>query len=131
MEGPTLSRTVIRDIVIPLVSKILIKDGFIDQYRTFHFRDRHLEEFLEEEMRRRFGVIGSNGSQHLRRQLEEAEKNDPYALEFLIRELLEKYVRLAITIRKHEIVAGGPPDRFSELRRWYYSHHVRQHRKGS
>lgn len=117
-----MSRSVIRDIVVPIVSKIMVEDGYFNGYRRFDIRDEHLEEFLEEEMRRRFGVIGSNGCQHLREQLEEARKNDPYSFEFLVRQLVQKYVRLATKIRyakELEDLEKGPPDRFSELRRRY------------
>lgn len=117
-----MSRSVIRDIVIPLVSKMMVEDGYFSGYRRFDIRDEHLEEYLEEEMRRRFGVIGSNGCQHLREQLEEAKKNDPYSFEFLVRKLVEKYVKLATKIRyakELEDLEKGPPDRFSELRKKY------------
>jgi hypothetical protein len=113
---------VIRDIVIPIVSKVMVEEGYFDGYRRFDIRDEHLEEFLEEAMRRRFGVIGSNGCQHLREQLEEARKNDPYSFEFLVRQLVEKYVKLVTRIKyaeKLEDLEKGPPDRFSELRKKY------------
>ena len=115
-----MSRSVIRDIVIPIVSKTMVEEGYFDGYRGFDIRDEHLEEFLEEQMRRRFGVIGSNGCQHLREQLEEAKKNDPYSFEFLVRQLVEKYVKLATRLKyakKLEDLEKGPPDRFSELRK--------------
>jgi len=122
-----LSRMVIRDIVIPIVEKI-VQQGFYDGFQRRVIQDPDLEDFLEEEMRRRFGVIGANECQHLREQLEEARKNDPYAFEFLISQLLEKYVRLAVKIRsakKLKEVEKGPPDRFSELLRRKHSpyHH--------
>jgi hypothetical protein len=63
-------------------------------------RDPNLEEFLEEEMRRSFGIMGANECQHLREQLEEAKRNDPYALEQLIKRLLDLYVKLAVKIRQ-------------------------------
>jgi len=118
-----MSREVIRDIVIPVVSKIMVEEGYIHPYRPFDVRDEHLEEFLEEELRRRFGVIGSNGCQHLREQLEEAKKNDPYAFEFLIKQLVKKYVNLATRIRSAEKLKKleiGPPDRFLEQLKKYY-----------
>ena len=123
-----MSRSVIRDIVVPIVSKIMVEDGYFSPHRRLEVRDEHLEEFLEEAMRRRFGVIGSNGCQHLREQLEEAKKNDPYSFEFLIRRLLEKYVKLSAKIRcakELEDLEEGPPDRFSELRKKYLRHCLR------
>lgn len=114
-----MSRQVIQDIVIPIVSRIMREQGyFIGQV---DIRDDRLEEFLEEEMRRRFAVIGANECQHLKEQLEEALKNDPYAFEFVTKQLLEKYVRLATKLRqaKRTEKLEGPPDRFSELRRKY------------
>ena len=123
-----MSRSVIRDIVVPIVSKIMVEDGYFDSYRRLDIRDEHLEEFLEEQMRRRFGVIGSNGCQHLREQLEEAKKNDPYSFEFLVRQLVEKYVKLATKIKytkKLENLEKGPPDRFSELRKRYLRRHLK------
>lgn len=123
-----MSRSVIRDIVITIVSKIMVEEGYFGGYRRFDIRDEHLEEFLEEEMRRRFGVIGSNGCQHLREQLEEAKKNDPYSFEFLVRQLVEKYVKLSAKIRyakNLEDLEKGPPDRFSELRKKYLRRHLK------
>jgi len=117
-----MSRTVIHDIVLPIVSRIMADEGYFSSYRPVDIRDENLEEFLEEEMRRYFGVIGANGCQHLKEQLEEAKKNDPYAFEYLLRELLKKYVKLRIKVRKVKVKENlllGPPDRFSEQRRRY------------
>jgi hypothetical protein len=118
--GFDLSRSIIRDIVVPIIAKIMSEDRQVPPYRVFDIRDEHLEEFLEEELRRRFGLIGANECQHLREQIEEAKKNDPYALEFLLKVLLEKYVKLSVKARcakKLGDVETGPPDRFSELRK--------------
>jgi len=117
-----LSRGVIQDIVIPIVSRIVREERYLHPLERFDIRDERLEEFLEEELRRRFGVIGANGCQHLREQLEEARKNDPYSFDFLVKELLKKYVKLATQIRSAERIKKtqeGPPDRFSELRKRY------------
>ena len=118
-----MSRQIIRDIVIPIVSKIMVEGGYLQPYRPFDIRDENLEDFLEEELRRRFGVIGSNACQHLREQIEEAKRNDPYAFESLIKQLVKKYVKLATQIRNGEAtkkMLEGPPDRFAEQRRKYY-----------
>ena len=121
-----MSRTVIRDIVIPIVEKIMLQNRHHTNFRPSMIRDLNLESFLEEEMRRYFGVIGANGCQHLREQLEEAYKNDPYAFEQFVEHLLKKYIQLSLKIRsaiksrKHKELrrlGEGPPDRFSELRR--------------
>ena len=117
-----MSRIVIQDIVIPIVSRIMHEEHYFHPFERFDIRDERLEEFLEEELRRRFGVIGANGCQHLREQLEEARKNDPYSFEFLIKELVKKYVKLATQIRYAKRIKKtqeGPPDRFSELRKRY------------
>ena len=111
-----MSRMVIRDIVIPMIEKIMRQQMLYSGYGRPLVQDSNLEEFLEEEMWRHFGVIGANECHHLREQIEQAMKNDPYAFEFLIRKLLEKYVKFAAKIRRAE----GPPDRFSELRRKHY-----------
>lgn len=114
-----MSRQIIRDIVIPIVAKIMSEQGFLN-WRA-QILDDQLEEFLEEEMRRRFAVSGANECQHLKEQLEEALKNDPYAFEFVAKRILEKYVKLAAKLRgaKRLEKLEGPPDRFSELRRKY------------
>nr|MDO8134474.1 hypothetical protein [Candidatus Njordarchaeum guaymaensis] len=117
-----MSRTVITDIVIPVVSKILADAGFPGLYGQVEVRDENLEEYLEEEMRRLFGVIGADRCQHLKEQLEEAKKNDPFAFEHLLKQLLTKYVKMQIMLRqardkKDESV--DPPDRFAEQRRRY------------
>jgi len=117
-----MSRAVIHDIVLPIVSKIMAEEGYLNPYRPVDIRDENLEEFLEEEMRRHFGVIGANGCQHLKEQLEEAKKNDPYAFEFLLRQIVQRYVKLAVKLRKAKKRGRefqGPPDRFSEQRRRY------------
>ena len=95
-----MSRTVIRDIVIPIVEKIMWERRQHGRFGAPMVRDPNLEEFLEEEMRRAFGVMGANDCQHLREQLEEAKRNDPYALEQLIKRLLDLYVKLAVKIRQ-------------------------------
>lgn len=117
-----MSRTVIHDIVLPIVSKIMAEEGYFSSYRPADIRDENLEEFFEEEIRRYFGVIGADGCQHLKEQLEEAKKNDPYAFEYLLRQLLKKYVRLAVRLRKAKTRKNefqGPPDRFAEQRKRY------------
>lgn len=94
-----MSRLVIRDVVLPIVQRIMWASG---PYRSIGhpiIQDHNLEEFLEEELRRYFGVIGANGCQHLREQLEEAKRNDPYAFEQLLRRLLTMYVKLSVKIR--------------------------------
>jgi hypothetical protein len=108
--------------VIPIIEKIIQQEGYYASYGSPIIQDQNLEEFLEEELRRRFGVIGANECQHLKEQLEQAKENDPYAFEFLIRELLNKYVKLIAKIRhakKLKELEDGPPDRFSELRKKY------------
>ena len=116
-----MSRTVIHDVVIPVVERIIIQQRFgwnpIAQ-------DSRLEEFLEEEMRRHFGVVGANECQHLKEQLEEAKKNDPFAFEYLLARLMKKYVSLEVKLRGAEEASDsetGPPDRFSRLRKKYPS----------
>jgi hypothetical protein len=94
-----LSRTVIHDVVIPVVQRILWENRYHRGFGAPMVHDIRLEEFLEEEMRRHFGVMGADGCQHLREQLEEARKNDPYSFEQLVRRLLDQYVRLAAKIR--------------------------------
>jgi hypothetical protein len=114
-----LSRIVIRDIVLPVVEKIMREQKYYTGYGSGFIEDPRLEEFLQEEMRRHFGVIGANECQHLKEQLEEAKKNDPYAFEYLLKRLLDKYVKLSVKLRCAKKSEKGPPDRFSELRRTY------------
>jgi hypothetical protein len=116
-----LSRQIIRDVVIPIVQRQMPSQEYHVGPGPI-IQDPILEEFLEEEMRKHFGVIGANECQHLKEQLEEAKKNDPYAFEFLVRQLVRKYVRLAVkirTVRNLKESKEGPPDRFSDLRRRY------------
>lgn len=127
-----MSDQVIRDIVIPIVTKIMHQDGYFTPYGRITVRDEELEKFLEEEMRRMFGVIGANGCQHLKEQLEMARKNDPYAFEYVLRQVLSKYVKLQIKMRqvkKKQSGQDGPPDRFAEQRRMYSL--LFSHREGS
>ena len=117
-----MSRTVITDIVMPIVSEILQKTGYTTFSGHAIIRDEQLEQFLEEEMQRWFGVIGADGCQHLKEQLQEALKNDPFEFRQLLRELLRKYVKLQVKIRQAKSEhkeSAGPPDRFSEQRRRY------------
>jgi hypothetical protein len=119
-EGSCMSRTVIRDVVIPFIQRIMQRDGIGPSNAVI--QDPALEEFLEEAMRRYFGVIGANDCQHLKEQLEEAIKNDPYAFEYFLRQLLQMYVKLQVKIRqaeKKQSEQEGPPDRFAEQRRKY------------
>jgi hypothetical protein len=119
-----LSRAVIRDIVIPIVERTMWHNSSYARRRATLIQDPNLEMFMEEEMRRYFGVIGANECQHLREQLEEAYKNDPYAFEQLVKHLLRKFVKLSIKVRSakksresRELgrLREGPPDRFSEM----------------
>ena len=115
-----MSRQIIRDIVIPIVTKIMRQDGYF--YGNPSLKDEKLEEFLEEQMRRMFGVIGANECQHLKEQLEEAKKNDPYAFEYVLRQVLQQYVKLQVKLRQAEEKQNGtegPPDRFAQQRRAY------------
>jgi hypothetical protein len=98
----------------------MAEEGYLGSPRHFDIRDEQLELFLEEEMRRHYGVIGASECQHLRIQLGEAKKNDPYAFEHLLRQLLKKYMKLSLKVRrikKRKTVQDGPPDRFFELRK--------------
>ena len=116
-----MSRQIIRDIVIPIVTKIMREDGFLP-YGNALVMDEKLEEFLQEQMRRLFGVIGANECQHLKEQLEEAKKNDPYAFEYVLRQVLQQYVKWQVKLRQaqeKEKGLDGPPDRFAEQRRLY------------
>lgn len=106
--------------MIPIVSRIMVGDGYVSSHGIVDIRDPRLEEFLEEELRRLFGVIGANGCQHMKEQLEQAKKNDPFAFEQTIKQLLNKYVNLEVKMRKAEKMKNlesGPPDRFSEQRK--------------
>jgi hypothetical protein len=95
-----MSRIVIHDIVMPIVQKILQQTYSFPGYTHYAtIRDIHLEEFLEEELRRHFGVIGANDCQHLREQLSEAKRNDPYSFNLLIRRLINRYVQLQTKLR--------------------------------
>ena len=119
-----MSNIVIRDIVIPIATRIMHEDGYFNPHlrETYMIRDEQLEQFLEEEMRRMFGVIGANECQHLREQLEEARKNDPYAFEYAIRQVLRRYVKLQLKMRqlkKKQSDLKGPPERFAEQRERY------------
>lgn len=117
-----MSNGVIRDIVIPIVTRIMHEDGYFTTHGVHTVRDEQLEQFLEEEMRRMFGVIGANECQHLKEQLEEAKRNDPYAFEYVLRQLLRNYVKLQLKARqlkKGQTDLEGPPDRFAEQRRRY------------
>lgn len=121
-EVSRMSRTVIHDIVLPIVSRIMAEEGYFGSPRFVDIRDENLDEFLEEEMRRYFGVIGADGCQHLKEQLEEAKKNDPYAFEYLLRQLLKKYLKLSVKLKKsakRETFLQGPPDRFAQQRKRY------------
>ncbi len=96
---------VIRDIVIPIVERMMGPTVDYPRYMghmTPIVQDAHLEEFLEEMMRWHFGVVGANDCQHLREQLEEALRNDPYSFELLIKRLLEEYTKMATRLREAE-----------------------------
>jgi len=117
-----VSGQVIHDVVIPIMSRIMTDGGYVSPLGMLDIRDPRLEEYLEEQLRRRFGVIGADGCQHLKEQLEQAKKNDPYEFRQLLKQLLEKYVNLEIKMRHAEEekkLENGPPDRFREQRKKY------------
>jgi hypothetical protein len=96
--------------------------GYFSPYGMLDIRDPRLEEYLEEQLRRRFGVIGADGCQHLKEQLEQAKKNDPYELDQLLKRLLEEYVKFEVKLRlleNQKRLEKGPPDRFMEQRKKY------------
>jgi len=104
-----LSRQVIHDIVIPIVARILERERYISGFAGIE--DRNLEEFLEEELKFTFGLCGSARTcEKLKEALEQRLREDPKAVEVLIKHLVMKYVRLKTSIRT------GPPDRFQKLR---------------
>jgi hypothetical protein len=114
-----LSRQIIHDVVIPIISRIMGDDGYFNPL-GIDIRDQQLEEFLEEELRRRFGVIGADGCQHLKEQVEQAKKNDPFEFTETLRLLLKKYVKLQARLRRAEKMKElekGPPDRFMPQRK--------------
>ncbi len=120
-----MSRTVIRDVVIPIVQRIMWENRHHHGFGPPTVHDSRLEEFLEEEMRRHFGVMGADGCQHLREQLEEARKNDPYSFEQLVRKLLDQYVRLAAKIRsakKIKKTQKEPNDQTKKRKKNVYIH---------
>ncbi len=117
-----MSRIVITDIVMPIVSRILNETDPVRFPRYAIVKDEDLEQYLEEEMKRWFGVIGADGCQHLREKLEDARRNDPSEFDNLLKELLTTYVKLQIKIRQammRKLEDDGPPDRFLQMRRKY------------
>ena len=106
-----MSRIVIHDIVMPIVQRILQQTYSFPGYRHTVIRDVHLEGFLEEELRRNFGVIGANDCQHLREQLSEAKRNDPYSFELLIRRLINRYVQLQTKLRLAKKLTKPKPEK--------------------
>lgn len=117
-----MSNQVIHDVVISIVSRIMIDGGYASSRGMLDIRDARLEEYLEEQLRRRFGVIGTNGCQHMKEQLDQAKKNDPYEFQQLLKRLLEEYVKLEVKLRRAEEekkLENGPPDRFLEQRKKY------------
>ncbi len=64
-----MSRQIIQDVVIPIMTRIIADGGYISIHGMLDVRDARLEEYLEEQLRRRFGVIGADGCQHLKEQL--------------------------------------------------------------
>ena len=114
-----MSRQIIHDVVIPIIIGIMGDDGYFNPL-GLDIRDQQLEKFLEEELRRRFGVIGANDCQHLKEQLEQAKKNDPFEFNETLRLLLKKYVKLQARLRRAEKMKElekSPPDRFMPQRK--------------
>ena len=104
-----MSRLVIHDIVIPIVARILERERYISGFSVIE--DRNLEEFLEEELKLTFSLCGSASfCEKLKEALEQRLREDPKAVEVLIKNLVMKYVKLKTAIK------AGPPDRFQKQR---------------
>ena len=115
-----MSRVVIHDLVIPIVIRLLNRMGAgIPSYAIPH--DEALEDYLDEQLSVLLGVCGSaDHYKELEKAIKEAKARDSEGFEMLIKQLLEKYIKLktkliqAFATRKER---AGPPDRFKELRR--------------
>ena len=113
-----MSRKVIRDIVMPIIQKILNAYGVFDSGHHIDLQDESLEGFLEEELQKRFGIIGKEGNcEQLEQLLVEAKKSNPVEFELIIEQLLQKYIKLRLTINKiRNKKKEGPPDRLKKMR---------------
>jgi hypothetical protein len=85
----TISRRIIRDIIIPIVERMMSRDiGDAD------IRDPDLEKYLEDELRAMYGVAGGNNCELLRTVLEDARRRDSARFNETIKKLVQNYVRL-------------------------------------
>ena len=110
-----MSRKVIEDIVIPIVSRLMSSYG-IYPGETLDVHDKDLEEFLEQQLNEVFKPAGKAGEcKELERIIKEARQRDQTQFDLLIERLVHKYVKLKTALRKKK--ATGPPDRFAEQRK--------------
>ncbi len=134
-----MSRLVINDLVLPVVIRILGRNGVnVPSYADI--RDDTLLNYLEEECAKNFGIRGQAGDcPDLRRALDEAIARDPQGFEEYIKIVLNRYIALRVDLAKSvkvtdeqkarvikQIICGegsgsnddlSPPDRFTEFRK--------------
>ena len=111
-----MSRKVIRDIVIPVVSKLMSSYGIYSGYHL-DVHDEILEDYLEQELMIYFNPCGKAGDcEELERLLKEVMQLDETQFDLLIERLMLKYVKLKSVLKK-KAERKQSPDRFDKQRK--------------
>lgn len=113
-----MSRKVIRDLIIPIVQKLMRSYGYFSGAHQIVLKDQRLEEYLEEQLSLYYGIIGKYGEcEFLEQLLKEARQINPLEFELLIEQLVNQYITLRLQLEgKEGKRTDGPPDRLKTLR---------------
>ena len=103
-----MSRRVIEDLVLPIVTRKLVERGELPRYSRYAtIRDRRLTDFFEEQLVKEFGVIGEVGGrcEALEYILEDLASRNPDYME------AGRILNLCIKLRLVEAQSVGYPAR--------------------
>lgn len=124
-----MSRRIIRNIVIPILQRMLERHRILGGWHGDILGDERLEEWLEKRLSGFFGVQLQEREGHcleLEERISEALRSDPEGFRKLLEKLLADYVSETLRdVDKDEEVKRllerlkerGPPDRLREQRR--------------
>ena len=96
-----MSRKVIHDLIIPIVTKIMREEKIFDSLHHYDIQDETLEEFLFEKLKQMYSSSGSfNGNcDDLRAKIQETlDQGKGHELKIAVKMLLEEYIQFRMNL---------------------------------